>query len=151
MKKNLLTLSLVVLLIIFGYLLEVNRTKLFGSYSVSNKENNKGSEFSLPVSATSKNVNGVSVHYFFTGKLKELKETTNGIQIIYENPDPDMPELFVTDTTRVSKITPPYDLNHVIIKTNELKSGQTVVISAEYNLLNSSWKLLDVYLATDRN
>lgn len=156
MKKNIPLTTLVLLLLILGYLIFENKDALFKKKTLN--ENKKGTQvdvpknkYNLPIKEDSINVSSVLIHYFFTGKLKELKKTDGGTQIIYENTDPALPILIATSKTRISKITPPYDVNHTFIGINELKVGQTIDISAEFDIKTDLWSVLDVLLATDRN
>ena len=151
-KNNfpIITLSLLILLLV--YLVNVNKSKLFQSTNSSViSQTELSSKPDFPVSIESKNVNGVLIHYYFTGKLKELKKTSLGTQIIYEDADQTLPALVAGPKTRVEKITPPYELNAINININSLKVGQIIDISAEYDVRSNTWNVLDVFLATDRN
>lgn len=156
MKKNIPLTTLVLLLLILGYLIFENKNTLFKKKTLdgtakSTQVDVQENKYNLPVREGSVNVGSVLIHYFFTGKLKALKKTDGGTQIIYQNADPALPVLIATSKTRISKITPPYDVNHVFININELKVGQTVDTSAEFDIKTGLWSVLDVFLATDRN
>ncbi len=151
MKKYTPFVTLFILLCVLGYLLFAGKQRSVDNTFPSLKNNTKTSTFSLPVSQDSPNVTSVLAHYFFTGKVKKLQKVENGTKIIYENADSKLPELVVTDKTRVSKITPPYETNHSFININDIHPGQIIDISAEYDVRSSSWNILDVFFATDRN
>jgi hypothetical protein len=108
-------------------------------------------KYNLPVPENSPNVSSVLIHYFFTGKLQRLDKVGEDTKIIYANADPALPSLLVTSKTRVHKITPPYETNSTAIDINTLKAGQIIDISAEFDIRNGTWFILDVFLATDRN
>lgn len=151
-KKNLPLITLGFLVIVLVYLVSVNKNKLFKPSLISTAQTSSTTPSSdLPVSINSQNVGGVLIHYYFTGKLKEFKKTALGTQIVYENADTSLPALVVGANTRVERITPPYAQNAVNISVDTLKVGQTIDVSAEYDLRVGTWNVLDVFMATDRN
>jgi len=154
MKKNIPFITFIALLLVLGYLVLDNKNTLFKTKTLNeNYSQGSGSvgQYNLPVARDSKNVGNVLIHYFFTGKLKEIKVSADGAEVIFLNADPSLPRLIVTSRTRVTKITPPYELNGRSIDINTLKPGDIIDISAELEINTGRWSVLDVFFATDRN
>lgn len=92
------------------------------------------------------------IHYFFTGTLKEIKNTAVGKEIILDIQGAPAPQFLVTPETRISRITPPYsEQTSQRIRLEDLKAGHNLNISAEYSLTTKQWFTRDVFLPTDRN
>lgn len=154
MKKYIPIIIFISLFLILGYLVFKNKNTSVKTETLS--ENNtqvnvQENKYNLPVKRDSPNVGSVLIHYFFTGTLKELQKTIGGTRIVFADADPSLPDIIVTDKTRVQKITPPYESNAISININTLKSGQYIDVSAEFDVRTGTWNILDVYLATDRN
>lgn len=114
--------------------------------------NNSASNPLLPLSVDSKAVTGALVHYFVSGKIKEIKEANEGKQLVLDSEEKNLPMLVIGDKTRISKITPPYSENtSKFIKIDELKPGMVVDLSIEYDLRSKMWSLQDVFVPADRN
>ena len=106
----------------------------------------------LPVPMGSPGVSGVLVHYFFTGKINEIVPLGSETKISIDSSEKSIPSFIVTNETRVSHISQPYsEKTSFPIKIGDLKIGQSVDISAEYDLMQKKWFTRDVFLPTDRN
>lgn len=106
----------------------------------------------LPISLTSPNVGQVLVHYFLTGTIKKLENSTEGTQIIVDTKDQSIPKITLTNQTRISKIAPPYSAETSLpLRISDLKAGVNIDISAEYDLREKIWIIRDVFVPTDRN
>ena len=156
MKKYIPIITLIILLIVFGYLVVGKKsispqTKILDQGNKNDTQNKTINKYNLPIAPESPNVSNVLIHYFFTGTLKELKKAADGTEIILADADPNLPDIIVTNTTRVQKISPPYESNATPINVNTLKPGQRIDISAEFDLKTGAWFVLDVFFATDRN
>lgn len=153
-KKYIPFITLVCLLLFLGYLTlgGMHRSsKIAGKGGAQSNENKPSSGYTLPVALENKNVGAVLVHYFFTGKLKELEKTAAGTKIVFLDADPGLPDLIIARDTRISRLTPPYEQNHTEININTLKPGNTIDVSAEFDVRAGAWFVRDVYMPTDRN
>lgn len=106
-------------------------------------------DFKPPLSLDHSQVTSALLHYFLTGTIKSVK----GNQIYLDTKgDNSLPSLIISPETRISKITLPYSAStSVSITVRELRPGQTVDISVEYDLRSKTWLLRDVFLPTERN
>ncbi|HEV8601748.1 MAG TPA: hypothetical protein VGQ87_04110 [Patescibacteria group bacterium] len=159
MSKKTLWLSLVVLLIILtGSLIYKNRNRQhFYNPSNSTSTNNQQTEqrdekkVNLPIALDNSSVGSAFVHYFLTGKLQQVTSVAEGTKISLEN-SVGLPDLIITHSTRISRITPPYETSKPIpLSIKDLKPGQTLDLSLEYDLNHQVWFLHDVFLPTDKN
>ena len=161
MSKKLLGSLFVILVIVLVIIVIYKQQSPQADYSpTTNSNNNTAStttqssdnhKTALPVALDNPNVGSVLIHYFFSGTLKQIETVSGGNRIVLQN-SAGMPDLLITSVTRVSKITPPYDkTTPVPINIKDLKSGEHLDISAEYDLNQNIWFFRDVFLATDKN
>jgi len=105
-----------------------------------------------PLATNDPIVSATLIHYFLTGTIKEVIKHSEGSQIILENDDGRASFLIIKNDTRISRISLPYSAQtSVSVKTDALKAGVIVDISAEYDIRAKTWHVRDVFIPTDRN
>lgn len=106
---------------------------------------------SLPIALNNPSVSSAKIHYYIFGTIKEIKTTSEG-QLIVLNNTQETPPLVLDTGVRISKITPPYNINPAVpLTVKDLKVGTVIDVSLEYDLNSGVWSMLDVFVSTDRN
>ena len=166
----------IVLILAVGALVWVNRSKIHSKKNIvlsqtaplASSDQPYGSDFPISSVAPGDSIFGkktlnmpfllndpsqgsVLLHYFINGSVKQIKNTAQGAQIILSNADSSYPPFIIAKDTRISKITPPYASNNVPITVSDLKPGNNIIISIEYDLTQQVWLMRDVLLPTDHN
>lgn len=107
-----------------------------------------------PVSLGSPNVGLVFVHYFFSGSIKELKNVEGGTELILDSTNPEMPRIVLTPQIPISKVVVPPPAVPVPpknLKIQDLKPGQNVDVSMEFDPVLKNWVVLGVFLPSNKN
>ncbi len=108
--------------------------------------------FSLPIPLDNPRIESLFVHYFLGGEIEGLVPQDNNLIIQFKSAEVQIPEIVVTNETRVWRISPPYtEASSVRLNKSNLKVGQIIDISIEYDLRASNWNVRDVFIPTDRN
>ena len=107
---------------------------------------------SLPLAIDSPAVTAAYAHYYVSGKIMEIRDSQDTKQLVLDSEEQNLPELFISQTTVIARISPPYDLAKAQnIKLQELTAGMTVDVYLEYDLRAKTWKVPYVYVPADRN
>ena len=107
---------------------------------------------SLPILLDNPQIGSVFIHYFLNGEIENLVYRGNDILIQLKSVGAQIPEIAVTDATRVWKTSPPYtETSSVRLNKKDLKAGQMVDVSAEYDLKTEEWIIRDIFIPTDKN
>ncbi|TSC61885.1 MAG: hypothetical protein G01um101448_489 [Parcubacteria group bacterium Gr01-1014_48] len=120
------------------------------SLSARGEKNKVLSDFPIPLDHP--NVGSVFVHYFLTGTIDQIKNVSEGTQIVLEGAQKTLPQIIATKESRISRISQPYsDTTLTIIRASDLRKGMQTDISIEYELRSRLWIVRDIFIPTDRN
>ncbi|HEY5601372.1 MAG TPA: hypothetical protein VIK81_04810 [Patescibacteria group bacterium] len=101
-------------------------------------------QITLPVSLSNRNLGSVYLAYNFFGPVKEIKNISQGKQLILNTSDSDLPTFVINDRTGIFKIE--NDKSVTTKNVNDLKSGQRVSISTTYDLKSLTWTTRTIHL-----
>ena len=157
MSKQSLLISFLLIVIILGGLGWYYNVDLSNLKNITNKQDSvvvkalDEKAIILPIAPNNPNVSATKVQYFVYGTIADIKTVSQGSEIFLAN-SKDIPSLVIKSGVRISKITPPYNLNPAIpLTVKDLKTGMVVDLSLQYDVVSQSWVLLDVFVSTDRN
>ena len=101
----------------------------------------------LPVPIGSPSVGATYIHYFFTGKVKEIKPFLDGgVELVLESENLKLPKILVSPTTSVQKISsqnPRYPVN---MKLSDIKVGLQIDASMEFDPVLKNWIMFNIIL-----
>ncbi len=96
----------------------------------------------LPVNATHKGVNSVTLLYQFTGKVTDIRSVGENKKITLDISDSQTPDFVTNATTFVTGSEGPGGTQRKSIQ--DVKVGSKVVILSSYDLVKKTWNLTSI-------
>lgn len=134
---------IILFLILFMTLLLVIELEILKSRVSSNNNKDESStlirdevmdyKVSLPIDPDSSSVNGVYINYVFFGPLKELKKTSEGLELFLDSSAQDLPRFVLKDgQARIEKVNA--DKSTTLAGIKDLRPGIRVNINLSYDV-----------------
>lgn len=128
-----------ILIVILG-LVYLNQNKSL-SENIPVQTNDK---INLPLNLNNRNITTVYLAYNFFGPIKELKKVPDGVQIILDTSEENLPLFLVND--RDTKIFIVKNDRQVPTSIDDLKPGLQVAISTTYDLKYHIWVTRTIHI-----
>lgn len=99
----------------------------------------------LPIDPSNRNVSSFYFTYNFLGELKEIKNVSEGIQILFQAEDDSLPQFIMTEkNTKLYKQTE--NTEWVPVQKLDIKPGSKLSVSVSYEPLRKEWVTRAVYI-----
>ena len=111
------------------------------------KENSSTSEFlKRPIPRENSAVKSLGLLYRFNGQILEIKDSAEGKTVVTSIPH--KPDFTLNPNTRINFFT---NGNRSEAKVEDLKAGQNIDISAEYQIRNEEWQTRSIDILFPQN